>query len=392
VVYFAPDLTDVTTIARAHSFLGHGLQIVVFAFRRGRYNPQFKSPWPAVELGRTVDGRSLQRGAKLVAALVVLWRNLALVRTAHVLYARNIDQLVLAVIARLLARSRARLVYEVVDVASVFTRRGAAAAIMRWVERRLLKMIDAMVVSSPAFHRCHYLPVQGYRGRTFVIENRLHPSAVATMERSAGPAPRSLHSPRPYTWIVGYFGLIRGGRTFDLITRLAERFPDILFYFRGIVTTVNPQTFATAIATHENMVYGGAYVNPDDLKRLYGSVDFTWAVDLEHEEHNSRWLMPCRFYESSLIGVPCIAARGFEVGKRIDALGIGWTLAAPYEESFARLFAKLSRSDYQTVVDRIADLPIETFVVGDEMTAFCRFLKEEAAAEAEPATAMPSMA
>ena len=96
VAFFAPDFTEVSTITRARGFLEHGLTLVVFAFRRGRYNPAFKSPWREIDLGRTVDGRYLDRALKMFAALPIIWRNRVLLRQAVVFYARNLDQLMLA--------------------------------------------------------------------------------------------------------------------------------------------------------------------------------------------------------------------------------------------------------------------------------------------------------
>ena len=377
VAFFAPDFTEVSTITRARGFLEHGLTPVVFAFRRGRYNPAFKSPWREIDLGRTVDGRYLDRALKMFAALPIIWRNRVLLRQAVVFYARNLDQLMLASAARLLVGGKARLYYEVLDVARAFTRPGLLAAVMRFLERRLLRRLDAIVVSSPAFLQRYYAPIQGYGGRAFLIENRLHASDVAIIEGSPAAASLSKGLRRRYKWVIGYFGLIRGERTLELITGLAERFPDILFYFRGVVTTIDPRKFEAVIAAHDNMIYGGAYVNPDDLKQLYSSVDLTWAIDLEHEDYNSRWLLPCRLYESGIIGVPCLAARGFEAGEHVERLGIGWTVEPPYGDSLARLFARLAREEYDVVVDRLAALPLRSFVMGEDMAKLCRAIAGE---------------
>ena len=64
-------------------------------------------------------------------------------------------------------------------------------------------------------------------------------------------------------------------------------------------------------------------MSPRDLASVYDGVDFAWAIDLENTEHNSRWLMPCRFYEAGLHGVPCLAVRGFEIGAELDRHGLG---------------------------------------------------------------------
>jgi succinoglycan biosynthesis protein ExoL len=255
---------------------------------------------------------------------------------------------------------------------------------MRLAERFLLRQVGLLVVSSPGFLKHYYVPAQGYRGPHFVLENRLYPS-----ERAAGapavPSGPVLDRGR-YRWVVGCFGLIRGQTTFDLITRLADRLrDDVLFYFRGIVTTVDPATFAETVARHDNMVYGGPYVNPDDLAGLYGAVDLVWTLDLEHEDANSRWLMPCRFYEAGAYGVPCLAARHFEVGDRVEALGIGWTFEAPYEDAIARFFAELDRAAYDRVRARLAGLPRATFIAGDDVAALCRLLGTGPHMPAEPA-------
>jgi succinoglycan biosynthesis protein ExoL len=374
IVYFAPDFTEVATIARARAFRDHGLEPAVFAFRRGRYNPTFRAPWPEIDLGRTRDGRYLQRLVALIGALPALWAGRRLLRGATAFYARNLDQLALALVARLLCRSEAiTVIYEVLDVAPALTGGGGLGRLMRRLERRLLREVSLLVISSPGFLRNFYRPVQGYGGRTFVLENKLY--AAAAPDRNAAP----VEIPDPwrgrYQWVVGCFGLIRGQESFDLITRLAARLDDkVLFYFRGIVTTVDQARFAEAIADHDNMVYGGAYVNPDDLAGLYGAVDFCWTLDLEREDTNSRWLMPCRFYEAGAFGVPCLAARHFEVGDRIDALGSGWTFAPPYEEDIVCFFDDLRRDDYERVRQTIAGIPSTAFVARDESAALCRLL------------------
>jgi succinoglycan biosynthesis protein ExoL len=374
LIYFAPDFTEVATIARARAFLDHGFRPAIFAFRRGRYNCAFRASWPEVDLGHTRDGRYLHRMAALCRALPVLWASRPWLRAASIFYARNLDQLALALFARWIARRSCFAVYEVLDVAPALTDPGRLGRLMRLAERFLLRQVGLLVVSSPGFLKNYYMPAQRYCGPHFVLENKIY-----SPEREAGaadlPAGPTLERGR-YRWVVGCFGLIRGQTTFELMTRLAERLSDhVLFYFRGVVTTVDPASFAQAIARHDNMVYGGPYVNPDDLAGLYGAVDFVWSIDLEHEDGNSRWLMPCRFYEAGAFGVPCLAARHFEVGDRVDELGIGWTFDAPYDDALARLLAGLDATEYARVRARLAALPRAPFVAGDDVARLCRLLE-----------------
>src|SRR5690606_33057344 len=144
------------------------------------------------------------------------------------------------------------------------------------------------------------------------------------------------------------------------------------------------QHFLDTVAGQQNMTYDGGYAHPDDLAAIYAAVDFVWALDLEREDDNSRWLMPCRFYEAGLFGVPSLAARGFEVGDRVDQEGIGWTFEAPYEAALTAFFEKITRPEYGATRKRLADLPPETFVSGDDTTELCRMLDDGSPPAARP--------
>ena len=254
-------------------------------------------------------------------------------------YARNIDQLLLAMVARLLGGSRAPVVYEVLDIPPILMRKGISAALLRWIERRCLDRVRLLALSSPAFHRNYYAAIQRHRGPWFLVENKLHPS-IAQIARP-GPAQGPVRGGRP--WVVGYFGLIRGEDTFALMARLAERLQGkVQFVFRGALTTVDTARFHETLKRLPNMTFGGPYQPHSDLETLYREVDFAWALDLEHTDHNSRWLMPCRFYESGYFGVPCLAVRDFQVGSVLEQHGIGFTFEQPLEE---RLVAILRDAD-----------------------------------------------
>src|SRR5262249_50560446 len=249
---------------------------------------------------------------------------------------------------RLVAGSDAPIAYEVLDIPPILIQRGPLAMLLRLIERLCLRHVHLLVVSSPAFHRNYFVGVQKYRGPWFLLENKLHSSIASAAE----PERTAAANGRP--WVVGYFGLIRGQATVALIARLAERLKDrVLFKFRGIFTTVDQAQFDDVVKNHANVEYGGPYLPHQDLAQIYSEVDFAWALDLEHVDHNSRWLMPCRFYEAGYFGVPCLAVHGFEVGRAIEAQRVGWTFHEPLEESLVDFFEKLTASDYERVRARL---------------------------------------
>jgi succinoglycan biosynthesis protein ExoL len=375
--FFCPDITDATTMKRAQQFIEHGLRVIVFGFRRERYNSGYAPPWPHVELGMTADARYWQRLSALLGALPVIFSHRLWLRRASVFYARNIDQLVLTMLARWMSGNKAPVAYEVLDIQPALMGRSPGAVLLRFIERLCLRHVRLLVLSSPGFHRSYFSMIQKYRGEWFLMENKLHTPIAAAADIRARPFEHDGRRP----WVIGYFGLIRGEATFELMTRLAARLGDkVEFKFRGILTTVDETGFHDALARHSNMSFGGPYRPHDDLPALYGDVDFAWALDLENTNHNSRWLLPCRFYEAGHFGVPCLAVHGFEFGALVEEHRIGWTFGQPLEERLARFFQTLTPDAYRQMRDRLLARPQSTFVANEDVTALSAALERLAAA------------
>lgn len=364
--FFCPDVTDASTLKRVQQFIDFGYSVTVFGFRRERYNTAFQPPWPNVPLGFTTDARYWHRLRALLHAIPALFANRRTLARASIFYARNIDQLLLALLGRLIAFSRAPIAYEVLDIPAILMRRGPVPSFLRAIERLCLRRVCLLVLSSPGFHRNYFSAVQKYAGPWYLLENKLYPSP----SRSRPAAPRPGAGRRP--WVVGYFGLIRGEATVDLIARLAHRLQDrVVFQFGGVFTTVEQAKFETVLRRCPNVVYSGPYLPQQDLERLYRGVDFAWALDLEHTDHNSRWLMPCRFYEAGYYGVPCLAVHRFEVGNVIEKHRIGWTFDRPLEESLIRFFERLTEKDYDMIRTRLMAVPSSMFVAGEDVARLC---------------------
>lgn len=377
IVMFEPDLTETTTIARAMDIRDGGFVPIVFGFRRARYNRSHVAAWREIDLGQTRDGQYGKRIKALARAIPVILRNRRNLDAGCAFLARNLDQLCLALLARALFNRRAILAYEVVDIQPTFTAGGLRGAAIRLIERACLRRIDLLIVSSPAFRHCYFQAVQRYRGDWLLLENKLRMSPAvlerALQQRLMLDASRAARRP----WTIGYFGLIRGQATIELMLRLAAALPDTVeIRFRGVITTVDEGWFRSAISRLPNIRYEGEYSNPEDLATLYGEVDFAWAIDLEDIPHNSRWLLPCRFYEAGFFGVPCLAVRGFEIGQLIDQMGVGWTFDRPLAQSLIRFFAELTPGSYEEKRRRLVVCPVETFVAQNDHGELCRRLEQ----------------
>ena len=174
--FFCPDVTDASTLKRVQQFMDFGYSVTVFGFRRERYNTDYQPPWPNVPLGFTTDARYWHRLSALLHAIPTLFANRRTLARASIFYARNIDQLLLALLGRLIAFSRAPIAYEVLDIPPILMRRGLVPTFLRAIERLCLRRVSLLVLSSPGFHRNYFSAVQKYAGAWFLLENKLYPS------------------------------------------------------------------------------------------------------------------------------------------------------------------------------------------------------------------------
>ena len=146
VTYLAHDLDDPSIWRRVRMLRQGGAQVRVAGFRRG----QGALPEPATVLGRTSNGRMIQR----VRAIAEAWPRIERLVPPQdggpeVILARNLEMLALG--ARLARARRARLVYELLDIHGMMLGQGMPARILRRVEAGLMARTSLVVLSSPAF-------------------------------------------------------------------------------------------------------------------------------------------------------------------------------------------------------------------------------------------------
>jgi succinoglycan biosynthesis protein ExoL len=367
MAFFGHDATESTVVKRVEAFQAHGTRVIGFMFRRAQRAARPAAvAWENVDLGITVDRHYLLRLGKLLAAMLELWRHRRLLRQAQVYYARNIDMLLLAVVARLLARSRAPVVYEVLDVQRAFVGARLINKAFRWAERLLMARMALLVVSSPDFISEYFRPCQGYTGRWRLLENkvlasRLIPSSPGPS--SPGRPPRD--KPPGPPWVIGWFGTLRCARSLDVLCRIADAGQDrVRVYMRGLPSQedLTIDRIEAACAGRKNMHYGGAYRSPQELEAIYGPVHFAWCVDYLDAGGNSDWLLPNRVYEGGLMGCLAIARRGTATARMVDRLGLGHSFDEPLAQGVGEFLAQFAPDTYRDARRHVEDIPRSTFV------------------------------
>jgi len=359
IAFFGHDAADAAVRRRVQGFLDDGLDVTGFMMRR---RDPGTLAWDNIDLGETRDGAFLQRirqvfaGARLAAAAR---EKLA---AADVIYARNLDMLACAFLAKRHARLATPVIYESLDIHRLLTRQDLIGAGVRWLERMLLKRSAGLVVSSPGFIRNHF--ERRYPGdfRAFLVENRLAPGAAygaRVCERKSAPSPGA----EPLR--LGWVGNLRCRRSFELLCALADLYPGRLeIHLHGAPARNEIPVFEPLIETRANMHYHGRYRAPEDLAAIYDRLDVVWAGDFMEAGFNSVWLLPNRIYEGGYYCTPSIAPAGTETAAWLERHKCGFTIGEPLEASLPELIGELinDRAPIAARVAVLAGLPEETFI------------------------------
>ena len=358
IVFFGYDAREPTIIKRIAAFMAEGCEVVGFTFQRERPGGGSASApaWTNVGLGFTVDRNYLLRIPRLILALLRILARRDLLQRADVLYARNIDQALIACAVRGLAQLHVPLVYEVLDIHRVFTRRGLLGRAFRFAERRILVRSALLVISSPRFLTSYFQPIQNYAGPWYLLENKVAPDAGR---------PAVLRPSAPPPWVIGWSGVLRCRQSLSTLVEIANRLGQrvrIILRGRLSLRDISAADLAAASARCPNLVFDGPYANPADLAAIYGAVHFTWAVDYTDAGFNSDWLVPNRIYEGGLHGAVMLARSGTATGDLVEKFGLGWSFQEPLADGVVALLEQLGHDAYQDARRRVEATPRSCFV------------------------------
>jgi succinoglycan biosynthesis protein ExoL len=364
-------------IKRIRAFRDAGADVVGLCFRRRRFNADYVPEWDNIDLGEVKDRRYAHRLLVMVGAFLRLFRSRHRYRDADFLYAYNLDLTALALFARWVSRADPVVVYEIGDIQPAMTGRGAQGSLLRSLERFVLRRIDLLTVTSPAFVDQFLRPVQGYEGPWFLLENKVvppyespHPTVNERLELRRNRAQRGV------PWRVGYFGALRCRRSWELIQQIAEAAPDhIEFRLRGYASLISEEEMRSVEERLPNVRFLGEYSSPGDLYDIYADVDLAWGFELLDPEHNSKWLLPTRLYEGGQQRVPFVASSRTEMGRAVERLDVGWTFDPPYATDLVRFFRDLDETTYCRCVRNYRDIPMSTFAGAEEYPEFLKTIR-----------------
>lgn len=356
IAFFGHDVADAAVRRRVRGFQDDGFQVTGFMMRR---REPLAQEWDNIDLGQTHDGAFLQRIRQVFRGARIAAASSEKLSSADVIYARNLDMLACAFLAKRRAKLATPVIYECLDVHRLLCRQDVIGKGLRALEGWLLKRSDALVVSSPAYLTQHFERYYPGMFEAYLIENRLSGHAnygVRTAGAGSDPAGRLR---------LGWVGNLRCRRSLDLLCQVADRFGgQVEVKLHGVPALSEIPDFEAKVAARPNMSFYGRYRSPEDLPGIYSGLDVVWSGDFMEAGLNSTWLLPNRIYEGGYYCVPPIAPAGTETGRWVALQDCGFVLDEPLETTLPQLIGNLlsDKSRITAYSSALAALPEETFV------------------------------
>ena len=354
VTYFAADLSDAATVRRVRILRRGGLDLKLVGFRRSATPVTEVEGVEAIDLGQTYSGRLGHRCVQVVQQSFASRTWTDLISGSDALLARNLEMATIANAARRWARLQVPLVYECLDIHGAQLKRGTPYKLLRSWDRHILRRSAALVTSSEAFVT-NYFDHLGINLPPLIMAENKRVFTKVSVERPTCPL-----DDRKRPWRIGWFGLLRCTESFDILHGLAHLRSDVDITLRGRPVP-EFQDLIDRYLPLPNMRFSGAYTEAD-LATIYGSCDFTWAVEYAGQNaQNAMWAMGNRVYEGGYYNSPVIALAQTAMGAWLKRHQTGIVFNDPHIE-LDPFLDRLTPAQYRTLRQSAANVPTSDLV------------------------------
>ena len=207
--------------------------------------------------------------------------------------------------------------------------------ILGWLDKRMIKKSIGTLITSEGF--VQYMGMDIQDSSFLLMPNKLTES-FKDMKR---PQPISLTQKVRFGF-VGYY------RYPDTVIRMArvigESYPHHEFHFWGTGPAPILSQVKDLALKFDNVIEHGSFKNPDDLCKVYDSVDVI-ACNYDSKGANERIAEPNKLYESIFFNKPIIVSQGTFLGEKVERMGVGYVIESHTDESIKSFLDNLNIED-----------------------------------------------
>jgi succinoglycan biosynthesis protein ExoL len=344
---------------RVQTLLDAGYDITVYTFNRGFYEVNhYPKEARVVSLGKLENGKYFSRVINVLkAASFMRYQERSMLFSCNAVYVFGLD----AALISLLTFNNSKLIYEIGDLRNVAQRKFELKNLFAQVEKRVLKRVALLVVTSPGFLSEYYFKLNpSLEKRSIILENKLPRAYFNQQLRSTFYRERI--EPGPIK--IGFVGLLRYPKTLlpvlEAISKRTDTF-ELHVYGDGPLKA-DIERYAQ---NYSNIFYYGAFKNPGDLSGIYNHLDLSWVV-YDNLDINVRLAIPNKLYESLFFGVPIIVAEHTTLARRVEELRAGFIVDSQKANFVDILLDTLGKEQLTELRHHILEIPLTQLWMDDD--------------------------
>ena len=317
-------------VKRVNGLVEAGFEVIVVGYDRGIYKDN-KLPKEVtfINKGTQIDGggylSKVVSGYKDVEELIFKYNN-----AETVFYSFSF------LTAVWFYSKRAKYIYEISDILYGYKRMNIIQPLMKCLDRKIVKFSFLTIMTSEGFKQ--FLFGEKKLENIIIQPNKLSSKFNLTAKRSVlKPNIQSLN-----------FSFVGSIRYFDTVLRFAKVvgkcFPQHKFHFFG--DSKFTSEFKEQCGEYENVIFHGAFKNPEDLENIYSQTDIVVAC-YENLNLNERIAEPNKMYEAIYFCKPIVVSTNTFLAQQIEKYKCGYAINAYCDKD---------------IVDYISDLNVEKLI------------------------------
>lgn len=346
IVFLLAIISQPRCIKRIQSFIDKGFEVEIFGFNRGIYNINSRIQGKIInDLGYAPSGRSYIH--KFFNSYIILKKIFNKYKDSDVIYyAFSYD---LALLCKL--HSGKKYIYEISDLVYAYFKHKLILNIFKNIDKWIIKNSFLTIMTSDGFNS--FLFPNSKKENIIIQPNRVNFQLLKTDLHNSFEE----NSPKI---IFSYIGAFRYPNTvFRFAKIIGEKYPHHEFHFWGDSSLTD---LAIELSNkYSNIIYNGEFKNPDDLIKIYSSIDVVVAC-YDTSTLNERIAEPNKLYESLFFKKPIIVSNGTFLSNRVEEYKCGYSIDASNDSCIIDFINTINKKIIKDTINQINTIPISEIV------------------------------
>lgn len=351
IVFILNRIPNQRCIKRIDEFIEHGYEVDAYTFVRQGVDYNLPKNFELKIIGEIKEKGNFHKRLKMmIGAITKVGEKYK--KEPVIFYYFGLD---IALFSRLTIKKP--YFYEESDIAQTYVGNQIIRKVLDVLDRRIIRKSFQTVFTSEGFIDYHF--EENKPEHTHVIPNRLNKSILSLSEVSKKPLDINHLS-------IGFVGFIRYESLVTFADVFSREFPQHTFHFYGVAYSHAEEV--EKLKLRDNVHAHGKFSSPDDLPKIYSAIDLvlsTYDLDLE----NVRYAEPNKLYEAIFFKTPIIVTSDTFLARKVEKLGIGYSLDATKPEQIVDFVKSLTEKDLQDKISRCSEIPRE-YTINDNQEFF----------------------